>query len=169
MINEAEINTATDEYQQYYIQNLEESREFQDYVYYQLYRKGIVVIPLESRKYQKLGENLAGIEVKLDKERYTTGNLYIEYAEKSHPDNKEYAPSGILREDNTWLWIIGDYRVQYLLTKNILKKFYSDRKFKLKHVEKKTSKGYLLPETIAKDWAALIMSNENEIALSLVL
>ena len=55
---------------------------------------GLVV--LQSREDQLKGETKAGIEIKFDDKCETTGNLYIETAEKTNPNDAEFRPSGRL-------------------------------------------------------------------------
>lgn len=91
-------------------------------------------------QYEK-GESPLGMEVKFDDRCAKTGNLYLETAEKTDPTNEEYVPSGILREDNTWLWLIGDYKRSWCFLKDDL----LDLAFDLPKVETPTSRGVLLP------------------------
>ena len=61
-----------------------------------LFEVGIILKCYSSKKYQNAkGESSAGMEIKFDDKRKNTGNLYIEYAEKSNPSNKSCIPSGI--------------------------------------------------------------------------
>jgi len=107
-----------------------------------LYDAGIPLLSYSSKKYQILiGENKAGIEIKYDRKFRETGNFYIETAEKSAANNKEFVASGIFRNDNTWLFIIGDYETIFIFSKEQLKKI----KNNYKQVETPTSKGFLIP------------------------
>ena len=136
------------DYTSYYRTQLEKSLEYQDFVADKLYEVGISLNCYSSIKYQnEKGESRAGIEIKFDDQRKRTGNIYIEYAEKSNPNNKNYVPSGIERKDNTWLYVIGDYDVIYILAKNWLQQFKNLKD--IRHVTTATSKGYLFPETMA--------------------
>lgn len=93
----------------YYGKKLDQGQEFQDFVTQALYQRGIVIVGYSSRRYQiEHGENMLGAEIKRDDRFRDTGNLYIEVAEKSHPNNPSYVESGILRDDNSWLFLIGD-------------------------------------------------------------
>lgn len=144
---------AEQDYTAYYRTQLEKSLEYQDFVMEKLYEIGISLNCYSSIKYQnKKGESRSGIEIKFDDQRKRTGNLYIEYAEKSNPNNKVYIPSGIERDDNTWLYVIGDYEVIYILAKSWLKQFKNSKD--IRHVMTATSKGYLFPELMAKKYAA---------------
>jgi len=126
----------------YYSSKLQEGLEFQDTVTKELYLRGIVVIGYSSQKYQNgEGENLLGAEIKRDGKFRETGNLYIEVDEKSHPDKKNYTPSGIHRKDNSWLFVIGDEKTIYIFSTKYLRMLES-RYF---HVEKPTSHGFLMP------------------------
>jgi hypothetical protein len=89
--------------------------EFQDLVAKELYQRGIVIVGYASRRFQNQeGENMLGAEIKRDGRFRETGNLYIEIAEKAHPDNPNYVPSGIHRADNSWLFVIGDEKTIYI-------------------------------------------------------
>lgn len=114
----------------YYKEKLEAGLEYQDFIADQL-RKGepcIILGAYSSRKWQnEHGESASGIEIKHDMKLKETGNLYIEVAEKSHPDMPEYTPSGIMRADNTWLYLIGDYDQAFLFSKHQLKTLYANR------------------------------------------
>jgi hypothetical protein len=132
-----------------YIPQLEESDQFEDYALDILMKdKGIMVRSYKSRKYQmEVGENTGGIEIKFDKQSSDTGNLYIETKEKSHPDNNNYVKSGINRNDNTILYLIGNYKCFWMFDKKFLRRLVESKKIKCKHTENKTktSWGYLLP------------------------
>ena len=121
-----------------------------------LYSIGIPLIAFSSKQYQlKHGENKLGIEIKFDDNYKTSGNLYIEIAEKSNPRNASYVPSGIYRSDNTWLYVIGDFDTIFVFSKVMLKLIEN----KYKHVENKykTSKGFLLLGEDALKFAAKIL------------
>ena len=87
------------------------------------------------------GESLSRIEIKNDRLMESTGNLYIEFAEKDK--NGNFQPSGVFRKDNTLIWWVGDYKKAFLISKRMLNKFYKTRKFK--EIETATSKGFLIP------------------------
>ena len=76
-----------------------------------------------------------------------TGNIYIEVKEKAHPDNANYVDSGIFRNDNTWLYLIGNYTTVYIFGKSLLKLMYKSGKYK--EVQISTSIGFLLPVEVA--------------------
>ena len=144
------------EYQAYYAERHQRSLEFQDFVMKQLALHGIFISFYCSQKYQyEEGESLAGIEIKFDDMFSKTGNLYIEYEEKSHPNNKNYVPSGIERKDNSWLWVQGNYEVLYIFAKKDLKRYKTE--LKVRHIVTPTSKGYLLPAFMSDEYAAHII------------
>lgn len=126
---------------------IEEFLEYQDFIQCQLlYRLGISINLFTSRKYQyNVGESISGIEIKNDKRMKDTGNLYIE-TEERHQKDKPFVKSSIMREDNTFLWCIGDYERAYLISKEQLQVLcIKADKYKLKKVETDTSKGVLIP------------------------
>lgn len=143
-------------YREYYKEKLEKGLEFQDFVTSLFFQIGIAVIQYSSKRYQfERGENSGGIEIKFDERLDETGNLYIECAEKSHPNNFHFVPSGIYRMDNSWLYAIGNYRVVYVFLTRHLRWLHEKRCFAKKEIA--TSKGFLLPEMIAKKYAARVL------------
>ena len=115
---------------EYYKEKLEAGLQYQDYVADQLRKADpcIILGAYSSRKWQNdHGESASGIEIKHDMKLKETGNLYIEVAEKSNSSLKEYTPSGIMRDDNTWLYLIGDYEQAFLFSKHQLKTVYANR------------------------------------------
>jgi hypothetical protein len=126
----------------YYQDKLQEGLVFQDIVTRALYQRGIVVIGYSSRRFQiEEGENMLGAEIKRDGNFRTTGNLYIEIAEKTHPNNLEYIPSGIYRKDNSWLYVIGDERLIYIFSTRYLQML--EKRYEHKTIS--TSKGFVIP------------------------
>ena len=139
---------------EYYRQKLEEGEQYQDFVTEKLYEIGIPIISYSSKRYQHIvGENKCGFEIKFDNNTKKTGNLYIEIAEKSNELNKEFISSGIYRNDNTWLYIIGNYEKIYIFSKKHLRKIFEDVKriAFLRRIETKTSRGFLLPAKYAEE------------------
>jgi hypothetical protein len=148
-------------YSSYYKDRLEKGIEFQDHVNSLLYDLGIVVVQYQSRRFQfERGENSGGIEIKFDDKLERTGNLYIESAEKSHPGNAYYVPSGIYRLDNSWLYAIGNYKTVYLFVTRHLRWLHERQRFA--EIQTPTSRGFLLPEIVAKKYAARILSQESD-------
>ncbi len=132
------------EMNQYYKEKLEQGLYYQDFVIEQLYKIGLPLISYSSKEFQNMiGENKAGIEIKNDNNYSKTGNLYIETAEKSDENKKNFWPSGIYRNDNTWLYLIGDLKRIFILSKKQLILLAKSNKYK--QVEIKTSQGFLLP------------------------
>jgi len=128
----------------YYDKKLDEGEEFQDFVTWEFYRKGIPIVGYSSKKYQQQrGENANGIEIKRDGKFRDTGNLYIETAEKTHPNNSHYIDSGIYRRDNSWLFAIGDEKTIYVFAKKLLCRAIEETP-EFRRVEKPTSRGVLL-------------------------
>lgn len=126
----------------YYEKKLEEGLVFQDVVTTALYRRGIVVVGYASRRFQvERGENMLGAEIKRDGNFRQTGNLYLETAEKAHPNNPAYAPSGIMRGDNSWLYVIGDEMTIYVFATKYLRMLAG----RYREVTTATSIGRLMP------------------------
>lgn len=154
---------------EYYLKKLKEGIYYQDFVVEKLYECGLPIISYSSKEYQKLiGENKAGIEIKFDQKFKETGNFYIEVAEKTNPENFEWAESGIKRKDNSWLYAIGDLEEIFIFSKKQLQYLHAQKingqpKYKLVETippgfRGATSKGFLLPiEEARKFWAIKII------------
>ena len=133
----------------YYSEKLQQGLEYQDYVTDVLYQHGLVLVGYSSKKFQnEKGENVLGAEIKRDGKFRKTGNLYIELAEKSHPDKENYTQSGINRDDNSWLYIIGDEKDIYIFSV----KYLNLLKSRYKQVQTPTSIGLLVPLEEAKKY-----------------
>lgn len=133
----------------YYKAQLESGLQYQDIVTRELYQRGIVIVGYASRRFQQEeGENMLGAEIKRDGNFRETGNLYIEVAEKAHPDRPAFTPSGIRRPDNSWLFVIGDERTIYIFSTKYLRMLVKTRNWR--KVENPTSVGYLCPLTDAE-------------------
>jgi len=146
------MNTMTS----YYKEKLKEGLHFQDFVIEQLYNIGLPIISYSSKEYQHLiGENKAGIEIKRDGKFKETGNIYIEVAEKSNPRYSNFISSGIYRNDNAWLYLIGDESIIYIFSKKHLA-VYGERGL-FKEVQTPTSRGFLIPIDKAEKLAIKII------------
>lgn len=133
----------------YYDKKLEEGLIFQDIATEELYKRGIVVVGYASRQFQRnRGENMLGAEIKRDGKFRETGNLYIETAEKSHPDNQSYVASGIWRDDNSWLYVIGDESTLFIFSSKYLRKLQK----RYKAMTTPTSQGFLMPIREAENY-----------------
>ena len=145
-------------YAEYYKSQLGDAKEFQDFVAEKLYHIGLPLFNYTSKKYQyEHGENKLGVEIKFDKKFESTGNLWIELAEKSRPSNVTYINSGIQRNDNTWLYLIGNYEKIFIFPKSLLFQLAKTGKYKIIENTYKTSKGFLLPSNDACKYAAKIL------------
>lgn len=122
----------------------ERGLEFQDFAQVQLAKIGITISYFVSRRCQyERGESLQGVEVKLDDLCTTTGRLSIEIAEKSKASNPTFAASGIYREDNTWLYVQGNYQRLFVFAKKHLRSLHLSGKFQ-EH-QTLTLKAFYLP------------------------
>jgi len=138
-------------YEEYTRKKRDEGDEYEDFVIDELYKIGLPIITYKSRAYQyTVGENKMGIEIKFDERLKETGNLYIEIEEKSHPDNEDYVPSGIYRNDNSWLWAIGNREYIYIFGKKFLKLLHASKRYQEVENKTKTSKAFLLPTERSK-------------------
>ncbi len=146
---------------QYYVNQLEDSFTFELFVYLSFYKRGVDLKPYWNADGQDSGENELGVEIKYDKESANTGNYYIEYAEKSNENNNDYIASGILKEDNTRLFFIGNKTEYVILKKSNLVDIYNQQKQLMRDIGRTgegyrfvsiaTSKGLLIRKELAKD------------------
>jgi len=145
------------DYKENYKKQLEEGQRFQDHCAYWLQKiLNIGIVNFQTKEYQyKFGENMQGIEFKLDKVFQTTGNLWIETAERNDPDTP-YSDSGIFRKDNSWLYCIGNYDVLYIFQTNILIGMCWSGRYPIIENNVMTSKGFLLPESDADKYGKKI-------------
>lgn len=146
---------------EYYKAQLEDGQRFQDHVMEVFFN--VLKLPLmnyTSREMQMHAENMQGVEIKYDKKFRTTGNLYIEIAEKYSSTNEYYVPSGIYKDSNDWLFTIGDYETLYVFARSLLQNWHKMDRFPV--VATPTSKGFLLPIKLAKKWAAKVIETITE-------
>lgn len=135
---------------EYYQSKLKEGLEYQDFIVDELRKKyGLIISVYSSTKYQiERGETAQGIEIKYDGRMADTGNLYIEVAEKSRPSISQYTMSGIYREDNTWLYLIGNYNEAFIFAKNMLRIMYEKKstwsRYGIHEIKKETSLGFIV-------------------------
>jgi hypothetical protein len=149
----------------YYEEKLQQGLYYQDFVIEQLYKIGLPLISYSSKEFQnRIGENKAGIEIKNDQKFRQTNNFYIEVSEKSNANNLQYVKSGIYRNDNTWLYLIGDFKSIYIFSKKQLILLYEKKIFR--KVETPTSIGYLLPLKNSEKYCIkkIGVINENSLA-----
>ena len=114
--------------------SLEVGQAFQDFVCIELAKTGLILQNLSSKKYQfDTGENLQGWEIKYDarctgdctlKKCTATNQLSFEIAEKTKAENAKFIDSGILRDDNSWLYIQGNYHQLWIFDKKMLRRYY---------------------------------------------
>jgi len=99
--------------------SFEKGRKYEDYlisIWPQLY-KGRKLTRLEGRINQLKGETEEGIEIKYDNVKQNTARIYIEMEEKADIGNDRYVQSGIFRQDNSKLFLVGDYKEFFLFSK----------------------------------------------------
>lgn len=138
----------------YYKKCLEVGYEFQDFIIDLLLKEvGMALSNYSSKKYQyDFGENKQGIEIKLDTRCTETGRLSIEIAEKSKAENSFFVQSGIYRNDNSWMYIQGNYDVVYIFTVKMLRGLHRSRKFEVHELP--TIRKFYLPFDKADKYCA---------------
>ena len=138
--------------------SFESGMEYQDYVADLLRDKlGIVITNYTSAKFQfETGENKQGIEIKLDKDFDSTNQLSIETAEKTKANNPIWVPSGIYRNDNSWLYIQGTFKTTFIFSKNLLIMLHKTKRY-VEHTAYGTLKGFFLPMVDCNKYASKII------------
>ena len=141
----------------YYKEKLQASFEFENYIAELLqcdFNLDLQQFLTPEGQYD-LGENELGIEIKNDTLIKKWGNVYIEYAEKSNSENYVFVKSGILKDDNSIYFLIGDRDGFWIFRKERLLEIYreevsivksgeiSKRGIKFKQIA--TSKGFVYP------------------------
>ena len=123
----------------------EDGEEFEDFINIELSRRGILLGGFRTMQYQHLyGENLLGMEIKYDRKFKETGNLYIE-THSRHPGNiATIMPAGILKQDRSWLYLVGDYDSAYIFSKKHLFTLFNSLKAKPRAGLKPTSANKLI-------------------------
>lgn len=135
-----------------HVNSLEVGAEFLDFVTVTLQKKGLYLQPFTSRKYQyQIGESLQGWEVKLDGTSASSGRLSIEIAEKTKAANANWCKSGIYRNDNTWMYIQGNYEFFFIFMKKHLIGMHKSGKYQ-EAESYGTVKKFYLPISVAEIW-----------------
>lgn len=143
----------------YFIQKLTLSHRFEIYIDCMFQRRGLDIGLYYGRDLQYSGENAAGIEIKRDMRLLETGNLYIEYSEKHDPRSSQWVPSGILKNDNSRFFLLGDFGQFYVLRKAYLQALYQDLMVsrpvppgvRLVRAGRNTSLGFVIPSALAEE------------------
>lgn len=138
--------------------------EFQDYVCETLMkRRGLILQNFTSKQYQYLiGENMQGIEIKLDDRCTDTGRLSIEIRERArNTEHGAWVDSGIMRDDNSWLYVQGNRRMYFAFSKKILREWYKHKK---PEVTQKfgTIETFYMPIEDAKRWSDFYLTFDTD-------
>jgi hypothetical protein len=146
-------------YESYRANKIETGLLFQDFVIDLLFQTiGLVVVQYASRLYQvHVGESRTGVEIKHDEWYASTNNLWIEVAEKARPRAGEMVPSGICRDDNSWLYVIGDYDTVFIFGKTTLLLLKDSGRYKIRENRTQTSRGFLLDDNLAQKLALYVL------------
>jgi hypothetical protein len=148
-----------------YRQNkIESGLVYQDFVVDLLLQTiGLAVVTYSSKFYQRsVGESRTGVEIKHDEIYARSGRLWIELAEKAEPRPGPYVPSGIYRDDNTWLYVIGNYDIVFIFGKAPLRALFETGRYPRVENQLKTSEGFFLPDAMAKKLALYILTPKAE-------
>lgn len=138
--------------------SFQDGLEFQDFVCSQLAKHAVVLQNLASKRYQiEVGENLQGFEIKYDDWCTRSGRLSIEIAEKSRNDPLlPWTPSGIFRDDNTWLYIQGNYEILFIFAKRFLLNYFETKRPPIEE-KRGTIRTFYISNTVARKHAAKVL------------
>jgi hypothetical protein len=138
-----------------YDRDLQRGLEFQDHVSDLFAKIGFPLSCYSSIKRQKeSGENFQGIEIKFDNRWRETGNLFIEYRERSGPES-EWHDSGVLGKESMWGFVIGDYEGCFFFSLRLLQLMLKSKKYETRVTE--TAEGFLLPYADAEKYACFFL------------
>jgi len=108
--------------------------EYENFVRDCLNPFGAIFWHWEDKTLQLFGENRQGWEVKYDYRCFSrnpngdgTNRLSIELREKSERGNARWIEGGILRNDNTWMYVQGNYEIIFVFAKNWLRRVYEEK------------------------------------------
>lgn len=152
-------------YEKYRKSKMESGLFFQDFVVDTLFNlMSFPIVQYTSREYQiTVGESRQGVEIKHDENYVKTGNLYIEVGEKARPRAGDYFPSGIYRDDNSWLYVIGDFNTIFVYGVRLLRMLAGKPGYSIIEIGTKTSKGFLLRGQDTEKYAlAVVRPNAEE-------
>lgn len=142
----------------YRVEKLTKSHRFEILIDSNFKDAGVDIGLYYGREQQYNGECELGLEIKRDIKSGETTNIYIEYAEKDNANQAQWVNSGILKNDNTRYFVIGDFNRYWIISKEVLLRYYNlllnSRYGKYegcRFVEIGTSKGYLMPQSLADE------------------
>lgn len=129
---------------EYYERCLESGNQFQDYVVSMLIKhKGLVLSNFSSRLFQwAIGEGYQGVEIKFDAPSEKGENLLIETSERRSASGK-WVKSGIHKDNNTDIYIVGNYKFFYVFDVKVLRRMEENKEF-LERKETDTGQFFLL-------------------------
>ena len=140
--------------------SFQDGMEYQDFVCVRLARYHVILQNIASKKFQyEVGENLQGFEIKLDRRCLETGRLSIEVAEKTAVSNSIWVPSGIKRNDNSWLYIQGNYDIIFIFGKKLLCAYQRKKEPEI-YESLGTVRKFYLPLKVARHLAALVIEKD---------
>lgn len=140
-----------------------EGDKFQEFVRGLLNPWGVTIWNFQDKQQQfTIGENAQGCEIKLDAGCVKYGHLSIEIGEKTKLTNWEWVPSGILRQDNSWLYVQGCYEIVFVFAKNWLLRWYKEKVVEDDIHEWRTVKKFYIPIRTAKIMAALVLDGNGK-------
>lgn len=124
---------------QQYKNSYEEGVKYQDFIAVKL---NLCCYSSRQNQYDK-GENTLGMEIKYDHKFQETLNIYLEIKEKTNATNYQFIESGI-NNTNHWLYLIGNYKLAFVFSSKMMRRWFEKSPDIFKKVETPTSIGYLL-------------------------
>jgi len=136
--------------------SLELGNLYEDIIgYLMFYLYGIKIHFYRTKEEQfTIGESEEGLEVKLDLWCMKSRRLSIETGEKTSLSQREFIPSGIMRQDNTKLYAQGDFtRCWVFFKKNLVSYFNKNHPQIIKNNPKTIQKFYIsISEAMRISW-----------------
>lgn len=143
------------------LSTLQAGAEFVDFVTIVMKYKGLYLQPLMSKKAQfQIGESIQGWEVKLDRRFTETGHLHIEIAEKTRL-SRDWVPSGIYRDDNTWLYIQGNFEYFFIFPRKFLTMLHGTGRYK-EYAPTATIRVFQLPLADAERYGEKVIPDDDD-------
>lgn len=152
----------------YYKNKLQAAFDFENYIESLLKKRyNLDIDPyLTPQGQYNEGENHLGIEIKNDTLIKKYGNIYIEYAEKSRASNFDYVPSGILKQDKSIYFLIGDKDAFWIFKKNRLVEIYLEE-VELKRKKKLSTRGIIFKKISTSKGFVFPLRYARKVALSI--
>jgi len=133
---------------EYYEKSYASGKEFEKFATFLLL--AVYYLPInvfkDAKSQMEIGESKQGFEFKRDLQFYKTGNIFIKTKTRSNP-GEPYRNSGIYKGDNSWVYVIGDFKTIFAFGINFLKLLHKTKRYReIIGGRRNTVCGFLIPE-----------------------